>query len=328
MKRILITGANGFIGSTLVDLALEKGWEVTAAVRPTSDTTYLKNPLIQFLEINFNNEKDLIQKLHDAGRFDYIIHNAGTTKALNIEGYLSVNTENTRRFVNILRGDMLRPDKFLFVSSLASIGPTKGQNIINPQYARNPVTGYGESKKAAELYLESLDDFPWVAIQPTAVYGPRDKEMFAFIKLVNRGIEFNLGTKSQNMSFIYSKDLTSMMIAALENGHIGKKYLATDGQFYKTEDLGKAVKTALNKKALTIKVPLSIVHIVANISENIGKIRQKAPMLNREKMNELAAESWLCDMNETFTDLDFQPQYNLYSGMLETVNWYRQQKWI
>jgi nucleoside-diphosphate-sugar epimerase len=51
-------------------------------------------------------------------------------------------------------------------------------------------------------------------------------------------------------------------------------------------------------------------------------------MLNRNKLNELMAESWVCDMKETFSDLKFTPQYDLYSGMEEAVKWYKNQGWL
>ena len=183
-KKILITGASGFIGSTLVQEALTRGWEVTAAVRPTSDKTFLNDPRIRFLELNFKSENDLRKKLSDAGLFDYVIHNAGTTKAIDKSAYMDTNSDNTARFVNILRGEGLTPQKFLFVSSLAALGPRNGNELITPYQNPKPVTGYGDSKLAAEHFLSQQSGFPWVAVQPTAVFGPRDKEFFTFVQLL------------------------------------------------------------------------------------------------------------------------------------------------
>ena len=328
MKRILITGASGFIGSTLVDEALNRGWEVTAAVRPTSDKTYLQDPRIHFLELNFTDSTDLKNKLHNAGRFVYVLHGAGSTKAANKQAYLDVNAGNTQRFTEILREDNLRPEKFLFVSSLAAMGPTKRDNIIKPTNTPQPITGYGESKLAAEQYLVSLTDFPWVALQPAAVYGPREREILIFINLINKGWELYIGTKPQQLAFIYSKDLVTQMLLALEHGHVGKKYLSTDGKVYSMEDLATAIRVSLNKKTFKVKIPLPIVSVIANVSEVIGNITGKATILNREKMRELGAESWICDMSETFTDLKFTPQYDLFSGMKETIEWYKKQGWL
>ncbi|MBP6825377.1 MAG: NAD(P)-dependent oxidoreductase [Saprospiraceae bacterium] len=328
MKRILITGASGFIGGFLVEEALERGWEVTAALRPTSDRTWLQDARIQFLELNFRSETDLQEKLKAAGRFHYVIHNAGSTKEPDRESYFNSNFENTRRFVEALRTNAQVPDKFLYVSSLAAIGPAKTDQWIKPGRTPAPVTFYGESKLATEQYLASLPDFPWVAVQPGAVFGPREKDLLIAIRLAYKGWAFLIGTKPQQLSFIYVKDLASLMMAALEHGVAGKKYLAGDGGTYSNLDLGKAVEKVSGRRTVTIKVPLSLVRVVAALAETAGKFQNKVPPLNREKLGELAAESWLCDITETCADLRFQPRFDLYTGMRETVEWYKNNRWL
>jgi nucleoside-diphosphate-sugar epimerase len=328
MKRILITGASGFIGGFLVEEGLNRGLEVTAAVRPTSDRTWLQDARIRFLELDFQNEADLKEKLRATGHFDYVIHGAGSTAQLNREGYFAANFENTKRFADALRANGQTPDKFLYVSSLAAIGPTRSGQILKPNQPPRPVTFYGESKLASERYLASLTDFPWTAVQPTAVFGPREKGVFIAIKLAAQGWAFLIGSKPQQLSFIYVKDLVDLMFAALERGHSGKKYLVTDGKIYAREELGKAVEAVSGKKTFQVKIPLPLVRLVAGASEIAGKIRGEMPPLNREKLPELAAESWICDMSETFGDLQFQPRYDLYSGMEETVEWYKNNNWL
>lgn len=328
MKRILITGASGFIGGFLVEEGLRRGWEVTAAVRPSSDKRWLQDPNIRFVELNFGNEAHLQKKLSAAGRFDYVIHNAGSTKEPSRERYFAANFENTKRFADALRKEGLAPDKFLYVSSLAAVGPTRYDHVLKPGQTPRPVTFYGESKLASEEYLASLSDFPWAAVQPTAVFGPREKGIYLAIKLAAKGWAFQIGTQPQRLSFIYVKDLVRLMYAALLHGHSGKRYLVTDGKSYANTEVSKAVEAVTNRRAIQLKVPLSLVRVVAGVSEIAGKIKGEVPPLNREKLPELAAESWICDMSETFGDLHFQPQYDLYSGMEETIQWYKNNRWL
>ena len=328
MSRILITGANGFIGSTLVDTALESGFEVTAGVRSTSDLSFLKNKEISFLDLDYTSEDNLKDSLLANGRFDYIIHNAGITKAATSQGYYDINTDNTIRFVNALRDSRLTPDKFVFISSLAASGPTNYGKTISCKEVSNPVTTYGASKLKAEQYLETLTDFPWVAIKPTAVYGPKDKDIFIVINLIRKGFELYIGNKGQELSFIYSKDLVTAIFLALENGKIGKKYIISDTMLYEKDALAKAVKAALNIKTLKLQLPIQIIRPVAYISEKYAKYKGVASALNIEKLNELTAESWNCDISETLQDLKFIPKYDLYSGIKETIEWYKENKWF
>ena len=328
MSRILITGANGFIGSTLVDTALEAGFEVTAGVRSSSDLSFLKDKEIQYLDLNYLDETKLKDSLLASGRFDYIIHNAGITKAATSQGYFNINTDNTIRFVNALRDSRLTPEKFVFISSLAACGPTSFGNIISSEGLSNPVTTYGSSKLKAEQFLETIIDFPWVVIKPTAVYGPKDKDIFIVINLIRKGFELYIGNKGQELSFIYSKDLVAAIFLALENGKIGRKYIVSDTKLYEKDALAKAVKAALNIKTFKLQVPIQIIRPVAYITEKIAKYKGVASALNIEKLNELTAESWNCDIRDTIQDLKFNPKYDLYSGIKETVEWYKENKWF
>lgn len=328
MKRILITGANGFIGSTLTDHALANDWEVTAAVRTASNRSFLQDPRIRFIELHFDQEPELRRAIENAGRFDFVAHIAGATKALHREDFFHTNAEYTRRLVEILNQDGIRPEKFLFLSSLAAMGPANSDSRIRPQDPPKPVSAYGASKRAAEQYLESLAGFPWVVVQPTAVFGPRDKDFLELIRLIGSGFEFYIGMKPQQASFIYIKDLANLMVSALLYGRAGRKYIASDNRDYTADDLGQGIREVLQRRTLRLRIPLPVVQVIAAVAETLGRWRGTIPALNREKLNEIGGANWWCDATQTFEELHFAPQYDLQTGIRETVNWYKAQGWL
>jgi len=198
MKKILITGANGFLGSHLVEKGIALGMETHAGVRKNSDLSNLKDthPIIQY--IDFEKEDSLRQILRQQN-YDYIIHAAGLTKAVDKQNYFKVNSAFTRRLIKLLYEENVVPSKFIFISSLASYGPADFQHdgIVNANSTPHPVTSYGESKLQAEQFVMGFQDLPYIIFRPTIIYGPREKELLLIYKNLKRGIELYVGNSNQ-----------------------------------------------------------------------------------------------------------------------------------
>lgn len=158
MKKILITGASGFIGSFIVEEALRQGFDTWAAVRPTSSRKYLQDSRIHFIELDFSSEERLKEQLSPY-EFDYIVHAAGATKCLHKEDFFRINTEGTKNFIRAIQALNMPLERFVYLSSLSVFGAIREekpyQEILESDTPM-PNTAYGKSKLDAEKYLEGL----------------------------------------------------------------------------------------------------------------------------------------------------------------------------
>lgn len=331
VKNILLTGASGFIGTHVAKAAVEKGYNIYALVRRSSDIESLKKRGITFIYGDITDKESLklaLLQITSIGiSFDYVIHAAALTKATSEEIFMKSNAEGTRNLMDALAESGIKPEKVVFLSSLAACGPEEFGRIIDKEKSK-PITQYGKSKLAAEGVLKSYTQFPYVIIRPTAVYGPGEKDLFSVFKIVKLGINPILGNNPQELTFINVKDLTEFILAALKSKHANKTYFATDGLVYDKASFGKAIANSMNKNVTSIKIPLPLVKGIAFLSQNTMALFGKLSPLNLEKYKELTAQSWNCDIEETIKELNYIPAVTLHEGVAETTNWYKKNKWI
>jgi nucleoside-diphosphate-sugar epimerase len=331
MKKILITGATGFIGGFLVEEALSRGYEVHAGVRATSNRRYLDDPRIKFIDLAYNDVEQMFQQLTAAGRFDYVIHNMGVTKCNNKDDFNRINCACTRNFVDALNDARLRPDKFVYMSSLSAWGAGNPHNdqpirLADPPH---PDTLYGQSKLRAEEYIAAMTRLPYIFLRPTGVYGPREKDYFVFDKTVARGIVASMGFDTQYLTFIYVRDLARLALDACTADVVRKGYFVADGKVYTNTEYANIVKRHLGRRrTLTLRVPLFAVKAIAYTLDAIYGLFGKSPTLNRDKYKILRVMNWRCETAPTERDFNFVAQYDLDKGTEETIKWYREHGWL
>ena len=330
-KNILITGASGFIGSFLVEEAIKRNYRTFAGIRNSSSKKYLTLPDIHFIELDFSNDISLDSALINFtklyGKLDYVIHNAGITRAKTNEAYDQVNFENTKRFVRALQRNKQVPEKFMYISSLASFGPSADDKPITYQHIQKPLTGYGKSKMKAEEFLYATPFFPFLIINPTTVYGPRDKDVFFLLQLIEKHFEFYIGNKEQLLSFVHVLDLCRAVFISMESEAINQNFLVSDLAAYTAKRFNEIVKSGLHKKTISIVLPISLIRALAFITEGVGKLSGRVPILNKERLKEFEASNWSVDASE-MVSLGYLPQYGLEEGLKNTIDWYKEQGWI
>lgn len=317
------------MGGFLTEEAVKRGYDVVVSARKSSDLTYIKHLPITITELNLGSCDALKSQLENISP-DFIIHNAGLTKARTQEELDKVNAEYSLNFAQASLSLGLKLKKFLFVSSLAAFGPAELQPdfIVKGDSLAQPVTMYGKSKLKAEKALGALTNLPLLTIRPTAVYGPREKDLYLVYKTINKGLQIHIGDGSQQLTFIYVVDLVNYMLDLLISSQTHKSYFATDGELYTSKLFNELIGRNLGRKTLKFGLPLPLLKMGAYASEFFAKWSEKTPTLNIDKLNEITAKSWNCDAEPLILETGYHPKYKLEKGIAETIKWYRENKWL
>jgi UDP-glucose 4-epimerase len=326
-QKVLITGASGFLGFHLINAAIENNLDVYAAVRGNSDVKHLKELPVRFVQLNFADTAGL-DDIFSKNNFDYVIHAAGTTKANTRKEYNLINDYYTQNLAMAAEKHKDHIKRFVFISSLAATGPIKScEGKIKEDNVPNPVTAYGKSKLSAEKGLEKVE-LAITILRPTAIYGPREKDIFLVNQYLSKGFEPYIGRAPQRLSFVYGKDVADLAVKVLGNSNANGIYNITDGNEYSRYDYADIVKKLLSKKTLKLHLPVPIVKTLLFAVEKFSRLLNKVPAVSNEKLNELMAENWICDITKAKEELNFMPEYNLEKGLAASIKWYKNNNWL
>jgi nucleoside-diphosphate-sugar epimerase len=327
--KVLVTGASGFLGSHVAEQLAAAGHEVVALVRKSSNRKFLATlPNVTFAD----GAVEDASAVHAATRgVDAIVHSAGLVKARDAREFEKINVEGTQNLLAAAKKNAPYLKRFVFVSSLAAVGPSHDGLPVTLDREPRPVTHYGRSKlRGEQAVLAAKGELPVTVIRPPMIYGPRDNETFAFFQTVSRRVLPYLGDGKNTLSIVYAADAASACVRAIfAEVPSGSLYFVEDGKVYVWREMLAELEKVLERRAFVrVPIPFFVLRGAAVASEGYGRIRGKAMMLTRDKINELSAPHWICDSQKTRTDLGWAPQVEWIEGARRAADWYRQAGWL
>jgi len=325
--KALVTGGTGFIGSHLTEALIRKGLQVRCLLRKTSDLRWLKGLPIEYVHGDCNDKTSLDKAVRDV---DWVFHLAGVTKAIKEETYFEVNGLGTKNLIRACLENNPRLQKFIYISSQAAAGPSRNGGNKKELDPCEPVSFYGRSKRAGEEWvLTHAQELPALILRPSAVYGPRGKDILAFFKCLSRRIQPCLVGPDQHLSLCYVQDIVQGIFSAVEtHTKSGEIFFLSDGNDYRMEEIGAIVAQAMGITALRLRVPKRMIWGIACFSEYLSKLFRRPFLLNKDKAAEMFQKDWVCDITKAKTLLGFEPRVPLSEGAKLTFEWYKKEKWL
>jgi len=324
--RALVTGATGFIGSHLAEALVSRGFEVDCLVRNPSRPGWLDGLRVGVLKGDCTDPEGLKGVISG---YDYVFHNAGVTKTSDVGEYYRVNSLGAKIVAEAAARDCRGLRKLVYVSSQAAAGPSSAGRPRTEDDEPAPVTDYGRSKLEGERHvLEYKDAVPVTIVRPSAVYGPRDRDIYTFFRLVSKGIRTAFADEHL-VSLSYVDDLVDgIILAGTADTVSGDVFFLADEKPYDWDFVGATVAEVLGVKARRVVVPIPLMSVVALISEAFSAVSGRPTILNRQKMAEVRERYWVVDTARARKTLGYAPRHDFASGAALTAAWYRDNGWI
>jgi nucleoside-diphosphate-sugar epimerase len=316
--RILIVGASGFVGKNLA-LEFAQTEHLSVLARPTSDIGLFKNnPRIRIIFGDLETNQGLAEALNG---IDVVIDCAAKNMGRSYWEFYLTNVQGTANLINAMLKSNVR--KLLYLSSHAACGPCSRNEPLSEHDPAKPVSFYGRTKKMAED-LVTKSGLSYTFVRPVSVYGPHDKEILTYVKLLHHGICPVVGFGPKYVNLIYVKDLVQLIVKIVHQDHFTNSiYFANDGQCYSFDALLEMIAHALHKRNLKIHVPRSFALLIGLLNDVFMPAEKR--LVTRDKVRELACQFWVCSSADIDRVIGFKPRYKFEHGIAETIDWYRKQ---
>jgi len=304
MKRILVTGGAGFIGSNIVDKYIEKGYEVDIIDNLSTGSMNNVNKKARFFKIDINDKK--LEEIFNERRYDVVSHHAAQMNIrVSVEEPVFDVQINIIGTINILNCCVKNGVKyFIFASSGGAIYGEQEYYPADETHLTNPDSPYGISKLACEKFLHYFNKsfgLEYIALRYANVYGPRQNPygeagvvaIFAD-KMIKGERAVIFGDGKQTRDFVFVEDVVRANIIALERRIVGCYNIST------------GIETDINK-------------IYKEISNLTGCKYQ--PQYDSPKKGELRRS--VLSYTKAERELGWKPEINLISGLEKTVEYFK-----
>jgi nucleoside-diphosphate-sugar epimerase len=313
MKKVLVTGANGFIGTMLCKKLLNENFRVHGTVRPGK--AYLLPEGVEAAHIeSIDGDTDWKNTLEE---INMIVHLAARVHIMND---IFADASSAYRYVNVAGTDLLSRmgaasgcRRFVFISSVKVNGEERAQPYTERDMPM-PLDPYGISKWEAEQKLHKVakeTGMELVVLRPPLVYGSGVKANFLrLIKTVDRGFPLPLASVNNIRSLIYLENLVDAIITCLVHPKAaGETFLVSDNMDLSTPELIRLMVEAMGRKARLFSFP-------PHMLKTIGKITGRSSEIYR-LMGSLCVDSSKIKMM-----LGWNPPYTPEEGIRKTIEWY------
>jgi nucleoside-diphosphate-sugar epimerase len=304
MAKIVVTGSNGFVGSTLSRMLQELGHEVVPvpralllANRETGDS--------QVLELLM---RDAAAVIHLAARAHVIVERQrdplGEFRKVNLAGAVVTCEAAMRAGV----------PRFVCVSSIGVLGTDSGDRVFTEADPPSPAEPYAISKWEAEQALHALE-IRWpstkvVVVRPPLVYGPGVKGNFLrLLRLVHSGLPLPLGNVKNQRSYVGLHNLCEFLTLCAFHPHAKGLFLVSDHEDLSTPDLLDLIAEAMGKRSRVFAFPRLALFALATA---FGKGAELERLTGNLRVDSSLARS----------RLGWSPSKSLRTGIVQMVDWY------
>lgn len=322
--NIVVTGANGFIGSFLVEALVGQGYRVRCFVLRGEPIDALRGLPVDVIYGDVCCRETLADAVRDV---QYVYHLAGIKTAWDEQVYFRVNLDGTRNVLEAARQANPQLKRFVYVSSQAAAGPSWDGHPLTEEDACHPVTAYGRSKRAAEIYLlTQATQVPITIVRPTLVYGPRNLETALLYAMVRWRLLLQI-RREQYLNLIHVRDAVRGIVLAAEQAQAcGQIYFITSEQAYTWRQIGQQAFRLTRTTGIVLPVPWGGVKVLAGVIKSYRRLRGQPADLIDDKIRELSQCYWVCSGQKARRELGFAPQISLDEGMRQTLQWYEEQR--